>query len=894
MLLLAVPNPWIGCVKNPFRTFFSGLASSISEVFPVNQKPARVRLPEAGTLLNNPPLIRVQQILAVFTILPLMASIVAVPVRASETAVVSFNHDIRPILSHNCIACHGPDEHDRQAGLRLDVRESALAELESGLRAIVPGSPEKSELVTRIRENDPDVIMPPPESNHLLSAEQKKLLVRWIAEGAPYQPHWAYVIPEQHPTPTVRNTNWTSNWIDTFILASLEREGLQPAADAEPITLLRRVTFDLTGLPPTPAEVDTYLAADPTDRYERLVDSLLSSPRHAERLAAWWLDLVRYADTVGYHGDQDHNASPYRDWVIAAFLDNLPFDRFTLLQLSGDLIEPQAGEHPDDRVLAAAYNRLLQTSHEGGLQVKEYRAIYQADRIRNFSGVWLGATVGCAQCHDHKYDPFTSQDFYSLGAFFADIDDEKHMGRAGFGGAPNRTPTTREPEQAVVSPFDRDRVAAIDAEISLLRQTLPSSSPSVVIPALGAKTTASTNAKIATDDKQPKRVESSEVMAARKRLEALKKKRKRLVRMLMVTRQLNQPRVVRLLPRGNWMDETGPVVDPAVPHFLGQLRVSGRANRADLARWVVTSASEGGIGELTARVTVNRLWSLFFGAGISRSVNDFGGQGEPPDHPELLDRLALELFESGWDLRQLIRMIVVSRAYRMTSVVSADLLARDPDNRLLARQGRWRYPAEGVRDAVLAASGLLVEKLGGSSVHPYQPAGYYRHLNFPQRTYKRDNDQRQWRRGLYVHWQRMFLHPQLLAFDAPTREECTAIRMRSNTPKAALVLLNDPTFVEAARKLAEQTLKQADNDASRLTILWRKAVSRFPDEREKSLLEALLARRRQEYAKEKSAAAELLSVGISSPALSQDPVELAAWTATARAVLNLRETIGRY
>ncbi len=834
---------------------------------------------------------------------PIILLVVAVWAGASRVKggeAISFNHDIRPILSHNCIACHGPDEHDRQAGLRLDQRDGAIAELDSGLRAIVPGKPDESELVARIRETDPDLIMPPPESNHLLSGDDKDLLVRWIAAGAPYQPHWAYVSPERHPTPPVENRDWAGNWIDRFVLAGLEQAGLEPAADADEVTLLRRVTFDLTGLPPSLVEVEAYLAADPVNRYEQLVDRLLASPRHAERLAAWWLDLVRYADTVGYHGDQVHNASPYRDWVIAAFLDNLPFDRFTLLQLAGDLIEPVAGEHPTDRVLAAAYNRLLQTSHEGGLQVKEYRSIYQADRIRNVSGVWLGATVGCAQCHDHKYDPYTARDFYALGAFFADIDDEKHMGKGGFGGGTNTLPTKREPEQAVVSPFDRERVAALDSKINALRQSLPPlPEPEATKQPVKPVAATAADGKPQADRKQEhaaaaQPAEPPEVIKARQRLADFETERQGLNRMLMVTHSLPQPRTVRLLPRGNWMDDSGPVVEPAIPGFLGRLETDGRASRADLAGWLVRPVAAGGIGEFTARVTANRIWALFFGAGLCRSADDFGGQGEPPDHPELLDRLALELFGSGWDLRQLIRSIVTSRAYRMASDPPAELLARDPDNRLLARQGRWRYPAEGVRDAALLASGLLVEQLGGPSVHPYQPAGYYRHLNFPKRTYAQDNDQRQWRRGLYVHWQRMFLHPQLAAFDAPSREECTASRMRSNTPKAALVLLNDPTFVEAARELAELVLSQADDDEAGLTALWRQAVSRFPDAEERALLTGLLARRRQEYRGDPQAVSELLAVGVAPRDPSLDAAELAAWTATARAVLNLQEAIGRY
>ncbi len=810
-----------------------------------------------------------------------------------------FNRDIRPILSRNCFACHGHDEHDRQAGLRLDDRTAATAELESGLVAIVPGDPAASELVIRIRESDPDLVMPPADGNHALTPEQKDLLEAWIAAGAEYADHWAYVAPVAWPEPKVETEGWCFNWIDRFVLGGLEEQGLEPAPDADEFTLVRRLFFDLTGLPPTPAEVDAYLADPAADRYERLVDRLLASPRHAEQLAAWWLDLVRYADTVGYHGDQGHRSALYRDWVIAAFLENRPFDRFTVLQLAGDLVEPLPEEHPDDRVLAAAYNRLLQTTHEGGLQVKEYRAIYQADRIRNVSEAWMGATLGCAQCHDHKYDPYTARDFYAMGGFFADIDDEKHMGVAGFGGAANTSPTTREPERPLVGPFDRERAASLDARIRALRESLPSEpkpaaaaagpsvTPAAATAADGAVTTAVESAPAAPP-------EPAEILAKRKRLADLEKQRRRLERKLMVTQALAEPRTVRILPRGNWMDESGEVVEPAVPAFLGTIPSDERATRADLARWLITPTTAGGVGEFTARVAANRLWAIFFGAGLCRSADDFGGQGEPPDHPELLDRLAIEFCRSGWNVRDLVRTIVTSHAYRQSSAAPAELLARDPENRLLARQGRWRYPAEGVRDAALFSSGLLVEELGGESVHPYQPAGYYQHLNFPQREYTSDTDSRQWRRGLYVHWQRMFLHPQLLAFDAPTREECTAVRARSNTPKAALVLLNDPTFVEAARKLAERVIREAEGDAARLEALWRHVLSRRPDSQERELLAGLLSRRRLEYAAAPDSARDLLAVGIAPRNGDLDQVELAAWTATARAVLNLHESIARY
>ena len=818
---------------------------------------------------------------------------------AAAAAGPDFNREIRPILSHNCFACHGHDEHDRQAGLRLDDRVAATSELDSGSTAIVPGDPAASELVVRIRETDPDLVMPPAGGNHTLTPEQKATLEAWIAAGAEYAAHWAYVAPVARAEPDVTDPAWCRNWIDRFVLAGLEAQGLEPAADADDVTLVRRLTFDLTGLPPAPAEVDAYLTDPSSDRYERLVDRLLASPRHAEKLASWWLDLVRYADTVGYHGDQGHRSAPYRDWVISAFLANQPFDRFTVLQLAGDLVEPLPEEHSDDPVLAAAYNRLLQTTHEGGLQVKEYRAIYQADRIRNVSGVWMGATLGCAQCHDHKYDPYTARDFYSMGAFFADIDDEKHMGVAGFGGAANTAPTTREPERSMVGPFDRERAASLDARIRSLRATLPPvpkpAAPAEGPPVTPAAATAAEGAVTTAVESAPAApVEPPEIVAKRKRLAELEKQRRRLERKLMVTQALAEPRTVRILPRGSWMDESGEVVAPAVPAFLGGIEVGGRATRADLARWLVSPRAEGGIGELTARVAVNRLWAIFFGAGLCRSADDFGGQGEPPDHPELLDRLAVEFVRNGWDVRELVRTIVTSHAYRQSSDASPELLARDPDNRLLARQGRWRYPAEGVRDAALFSSGILVEQLGGESVHPYQPAGYYRHLNFPQREYKADDDSRQWRRGLYVHWQRMFLHPQLLAFDAPTREECTAVRARSNTPKAALVLLNDPTFVEAARKLAERVVREADDDAARIDLLWRQALSRRPERQERELVQALLERRRVEFAADPQLAHSLLSVGIAPRDDSLDEAELAAWTSAARAVLNLHEAIARY
>jgi hypothetical protein len=755
---------------------------------------------------------------------------------------VDFNRDVRPILSDKCFACHGPDPKHLKAKLRLDVEESAK---ETG--AVVPGKPAESTLVDRITAKEDEGRMPPAKSGKTLTAAEIELLRRWVEEGATYAAHWAYVPPKRHPTPAVKDATWPANSIDHFILARLEREGLRPSPEADRRTLVRRLSFDLTGLPPTPAEVEAFEKDADPKAYEKLVDRLLASEHYGERMATYWLDLVRYADTVGYHGDQDHHASPYRDYVIDAFNLNLPFDRFTREQLAGDLLPNPTV----DQKIATCYNRLLQTSHEGGVQPKEYLAIYAADRVRNVSAVWMGATVGCAQCHDHKFDPYTAKDFYSLAAFFADVDEEKHLR----GGGADTVPTKRPPEVPVHTRRERQRLDELNARIKELE-----ADPDTDKQALAALT---------------------------KERDALQKNR----RLVMVTQAVT-PRTVRLLPRGNWLDDSGPVVEPAVPEFQGGLKLDRRATRLDLANWLTDA--RGGAGGLTARVFVNRLWYLFLGVGLSKSLEDFGGQGEPPVHPELLDALAVEFVERGWDVKHMVKLIVTSRTYRQTSLESPALHERDPENRLYARQSRFRLPAEAIRDNALAVSGLLVPDVGGGPAKPYQPAGYYRHLNFPKREYASHTDPRQYRRGVYTHWQRQFLHPMLRAFDAPSREECTAQRPRSNTPLAALVLLNDPTFIECARVLAQRALAEGGKaDADRLVWVFRQATCRNPDEFERGVLLKLLAKNRAEYKADPKAAGELVKIGLAPVAKDADIPELAAWTAVCRAVLNLSEVMTR-
>jgi len=819
---------------------------------------------------------------------------------------VEFNRDIRPILSDNCFACHGHDASHRKAKLRLDVREAALAK-----EAFVPGKPEASELVKRLSLTDPDEVMPPPDSHKKLSPEQKALLRRWIAEGAQYQNHWSYEVPVKAAVPTADRA------IDALVETRLRAKGLQPVGEADRRTLARRLHLDLLGLPPTPEEVDAFVADQSPDAYARLVERLLASPHYGERLAQGWLDVVRYADTIGYHSDTPRNIWPYRDYVIRSFNQNKRFDRFTLEQVAGDLL-------PDSDVEAkvgSGFNRLLLTTEEGGAQAKDYQQRMLTDRVRAIGAAWLGQTTGCAQCHDHKFDPFTQRDFYSLGAFFADI-HEPDIGR-------------REEGMLVVNAADEQRLAELAGAVTRARQTLDSALGGLgaqlaawekeaaedlaTAPptAPAAKTKAKAKAKspdAALAAKAPAILQKPEAKrsAAEKTTlrdyllslhpEALKAERAAVAAAQrdhdafraglpksLVTTKAAVVRTVRILPRGNWMDESGEVVKAAFPHYLPQPKLDGRTpNRLDLARWLVSRENP-----LTARVTMNRLWMQFFGTALSKNPGDLGAQGELPPNQALLDWLAVEFMDSGWDMKHMVRLIVSSQAYRRASVTPPGLAATDPYNRELARQSPYRLDAELVRDNALAIAGLLVPKVGGPSVKPYQPDRYWENLNFPVREYVADKGESQHRRGLYVWWQRTFLHPSLLAFDAPSREEACTDRPRSNIPQQALVLLNDPTYVEAARAFAVRTLAEAGDDDRRLTWAWRRALQRAPAAAELATLRQVLAERRKTYQADPAAAQAFLKVGQTSPPATPAPAELAAWTHVTRVLLNLHETITR-
>lgn len=1016
----------------------------------------------------------------------------AAPASAGDLPeVVEFNRDIRPILSDNCFFCHGPDKNKRQADLRLDT-EAGLLGTAGGAGPVIPGQPDDSPLLQRILTSDPETHMPPPATGKVLTDQQIQLLRRWIQQGGRYEGHWAFLpLAAEAAGGSDHSPAAVAAKIDHYIDVSLQSAGMQAVQPADRITLIRRLSFDLLGLPPTPEETAAFVADQSPDAVQKLVDRLLESQHFGERMAVWWLDLVRYADSVGYHGDQEVSVSPFRQYVIQSFNANKPFDQFTVEQLAGDLL-PEATL---EQKIASGYNRLGMMSAEGGVQDREYLAKYIAERVRNASGTWLGITLGCAECHDHKFDPFTTKDFYRFEAFFADIrerglysgansdgnwgpfvkvptaeqsaqldalsvriaelqqvlntptpelaaaqlaweqtqqpwtpltpdsmqalsgtqlktradgailatgpnpatetytlqfsklpagvtalrievlpDDslpQKGPGRAGNGNfvlseltakvrtaageqsvpLQNATATYEQTGAAGANPYGRWAVAAaIDADArgrtwgwAVMEQvgrsqtavfetatdlTLPegavlslvldqnldnpghnigcfrvfaSTAPrplkaSEAIPAEIAVLVAIPSAE--RSEQQTKtlaawyRSTAPQLQAEREQLAAAEKERAGIESALpstLITESV-APRMVRILPRGNWMDESGEVVTPALPAvFAREPAADRRLTRLDLAKWIVAADNP-----LTARTTVNRLWKVLFGAGLSRRLDDLGAQGEWPSHPQLLDYLAAEFQAGGWNLKQLIRSIVLTRAYQRSSRGDAGLREADPGNRWLARQGRFRLDAEFVRDNALEISGLLVKSVGGRSVRPYQPAGYWAYLNFPTREWQNGSGQELYRRGLYTHWQRQYLHPSLLAFDAPSREECTADRNRSNTPLQSLVLLNDPTYVEAARAFAERILREGGStDEARISFAFRRAVSRDAETDEVAVLQQLLQKHLTDYAAEPASVEAILKTGALPVSEQTDRTRLAAWTSVARVILNLHEVMTR-
>jgi hypothetical protein len=1053
------------------------------------------------------------------------------------------------------------------ANMRLDIREEALKPKKNGT-PIVPGDPDHSEIIQRIFATDARV-MPPPFAHKVLTEAQKETIRRWVAQGAKYEGHWAYQPVVRPPVPVV-NGSETTNPIDAFIQARLAQENLKPSPEADRRTLIRRVTLDLTGLAPTPSEIAEFAADQSPDAYEKLVDRLLATPAYAEKRAVRWLDAVRYADTAGYHSDGERPAWLYRDYVLRSFLDNKPFDVFTREQLAGDLMANPTIEQK----VASAYNRMGRTSGEGGVQPKEYLAKYGAERTRALSANWLGTTMGCAECHDHKFDPVLTKDFYAMKAFFADIKEtglmqdvgpdafapkiavyqpgqkeridaleahiqseksvldkkadnmaaaraqwEKEIATEAASGElawkfpiPIAASATKaklsinakglDGSDAKVSPLvkktggpglvevdgpdpdnetytvtvrpgdgtwrslgleidtdailpgadisrgsDRFVISEVDAEYSpdgrrpatkipfvLAYSTIP---PTIGFPAMAvldgnpktgfgivgvakqpllilrlsaplhtspastvvvrihqdsdyrqatigrfrialsssqyswaenhappkaeeaekanSDTSASSSqasprsisprqeeskesaekpeanadsiadrAASVTDGlpsnlvralKRPEDKRSAEQVAIVRdyfeysspqlfpgrleiaRLETEQSFLKGAVAQVMITESVT-PRETRILPRGNWMDDSGPIVEPAIPEFLGHLDTGGqRATRLDLANWLVSPKNP-----LTARVYMNRMWSEFFGTGLSKALEDVGSQGEWPSHPELLDWLAAEFVHPeydaagthDWDVKHMVRTIVLSQTYRQSSLSSPVLDQKDPENRLLARQSHIRIDAESVRDVMLEISGLLVERFGGPSVRPYQPDGYLAALNFPKRSWSASHNDDLYRRGVYTFWQRTFLQPTMANFDAPTREECAVNRINSNTPLQALDLLNDPTFVEASRVFGERIVQQPGSNLNvKLEWAFEQATGRRPDNDELQLLADLYRQSLAHFKSQPAAATSFLKIGDSPAPPNANPVDLAAMSNVARAIMNLHEVITR-
>ena len=1044
---------------------------------------------------------------------PLAGSSAAVPKPLPVPAKIDFDRDVRPILSENCFKCHGFDEKARQAGLRLDLAEGVLKAAQSGEHPIVPGNPGKSEVIRRVTATNA-LRMPPASTGKTLTPTQVETLRRWVAQGGKYSAHWAFVAPKRPELPTVKNTKWPLNPIDRFVLARLESEGLRPSPVADRYTLIRRLTLDLTGLPPTPAEASAFLADTAPGAYERVVDRLLASPHYGERMALKWLDLARYADTHGFHIDSQRDMWPWRDWVIRAYNKNMPFDQFTVEQLAGDLL-PNATL---DQRIATGFNRNHPINFEGGAIPEEYHAAYIADRINTTATTWMGLTMRCSQCHDHKYDPLTQKEYYQFYAFFNSVPENGLDGQSGnavpflkaptseqqaelasydkrlaelndavkaraaaaasdmaswersaaatmnglpavntgllahygldemqgaeardtagnqapaklggntawapgqFGGALKLDGSTfgelgsgldfdytdkfsygawvyptsneamtvisrmddtskvrgwdlylgdRRPFVHLISEWDSNairvnaksqielnkwthlfvtydgsgkakglklyvngKLAPVDVTHDKLSGTIRVPSPAYIgrrnpaapfkgmideVRVYGRELAAdevdllaridavrqivATAPEKRTDDQKnalrkfylenydaPYRQLSADMATVTAKRTDLDKA----IPTTMVMQEMEKPRDTFLLIRGQY-NQKGEKVTPGTPAVLPALP-NMTANRLALAKWLVDPAHP-----LTARVTVNRFWEMHFGQGLVRTPDNFGTQGERPTHPELLDWLATEFIRSGWDVKAMQRLIVTSATYRQSSKASPALLERDPENRLLARAPRLRLQAEFIRDQALAVSGLLVPKIGGASVKPYQPPRLWEELafggGFSAQTYEQDHGDKLYRRSMYTFWKRTSPPPSLQAFDAPEREFCMVSRSNSNTPLQALVLMNDPTYVEASRKFAERLLTQTSaTPKDRVMIAFRMALVRPPKSAEVQALVDLYQGQLERYQKDRGAAEKLLGVGESPRDPKLDVAELAAWTGVCNVLLTLDEAITR-
>ena len=1023
----------------------------------------------------------------------LMAGLSGLAAAEQKVKPVDFNRDVRPILSDNCLYCHGPDEKHRKAKLRLDVRENATA-VHGDVQPIKPKDVAGSDLWKRINSKDADEMMPPPDSNKKLLPEQVEMLRRWIVEGAEYKGHWAFEAPKKPELPAIKNKKWAKNEIDYFIAARLAEKKLKPEDEASKEKLIRRVTFDLTGLPPSLTEVNNFLKDKKAGAYERVVDRLLASPRYGEHQAQYWLDAVRYGDTHGLHLDNERSMWPYRDWVVKAFNENMPYDKFTLWQIAGDEL-PNATL---DQKIASGYNRCNVSTSEGGAIDDEFYVRYAIDRTETTSEVWMGLTAGCAVCHDHKFDPISQKEFYSLYSFFNNCSAKAMDGNA----------LLPPPTLKLVSAKDKMELAKIDEGIAPVKKEIEEALKTIKYKETGAKKTAMTeeekeivyvedgfpkdttaqkadgpdlqwvtatngfvfsgekaikrtSAGLAQDffqdSKQPMIVGKSNILFAyvyldpkdppkaimlqyhttdwnyranwgdeeaipfgakgtpekilkgklpptgqwvrlevntedfklkyplringmafvqfggtvywdkagvvtkykqedlspksfsawttfslgengaglpeeiarilklkkqekdekdgsvlmkyylqniyegspaifgplHAKLEPLQKKRTEYennIPSTLIMQEMDIPRPAFVLKRGQY-DQPAEAVQPGVPHFLPPLPKTDKTNRVALAQWLVSTNHP-----LTARVVVNRYWQQFFGTGIVKTSQDFGSQGEWPSHPELLDWLACHFMENGWDVKAMHKLLVMSAAYRQDNKVTPENLQGDPENRFVSRGPRFRLDAEEIRDNALFVSGLLDEKMGGHSVKPYQPAGVWEAVGYTASNtakFVQDHGDALYRRSLYTFWKRTAAPPSLVTFDAPSREKYCVRRERTDTPLQALVVMNDPQYVEAARHLGERMIMISNNEGDRLDYAFQLVTARHPSHSEKSVLKDLLNENLAKYSKDQAAAQKLISVGESPVNKEIKPSELAAYTMVASTLLNLDEVLNK-
>lgn len=789
----------------------------------------------------------------------IVPAVLAVGVAVSMTAlaqdVVSYNSDIRQILSNNCFKCHGPDARARKGRPQLDSFDTATEKWRSGNAPIVPGDADASEMIRRVTSDNPAYRMPPPEESDALTPVEIAALRAWIAQGAEYEKHWSYIAPVRPELPEVQDRRWPRNPIDDFVLARLEREGLEPSPEADKFTLVRRVYLDVTGLPPTPDELKRWTRRWNNRTYEALVDELLASPRYGERWAQLWLDIARYADSRGYEKDDLRTIWPYRDWVIRALNADMPYDQFTIEQLAGDLLPNPT----QDQYVATAFHRNTMNNDEGGTDDEEWRVAAVIDRVNTTYQAWMGTTMMCAQCHTHKYDPIEQTEYYESYAFFnqtADSDKQDEQ----------PTLALAEPEKVARWEELKPQYASLKEEVDRVRKALEAEG-------------------LADEDRAKLEAEKSELDAKFSPVKKEKEELDKEIPVIPIFRELppEEQRETRIFTRGSFLS-TGDEVSPDTPGAFPPFPDAFPRNRLGFAKWLMAPENP-----LTARVAVNRHWEQFFGTGLVATPEEWGTQGEPPSHPELLDWLAVEFRETGWSLKQLCKLIVMSATYRQSSAVTPALLERDVNNRLLARGPRFRLPAETVRDAALAAGGLLSEKMYGPSVKPPQPEGVW-NVVYSSYKWETSGGEDAHRRGIYTFVRRTTPYPSMITFDGSSREVCTIRRVRTNTPLQALVTLNDPVYLEAAQALGRDVLTEGGRSTEKkVRYAFESALARPPSEAELERVVALFEQESLRFAAEPDAALALATDPIGPAPDGADVAELAAWTTVANVLLNLDE-----